>query len=187
MAVFGLGSVRFFAALVIACGMLAAPCARAELAPPVVAVVDVPFLIQTASASKGIREKVDARQQLYVTEYNTAKDRIEAEFLALEKEREAIGPERYAEARRRLFAEAAALEETLKDRTAQLERASRRFLEQVRGEILRAVTAVAKKLGATVVLSKQQVVIVAKSLDITSAVSQRLTASLETVDLRLPE
>jgi outer membrane protein len=161
--------------------------ALAELPASVVAVVDVQFILQEAAASKSIQKQLEAQRETYQNEISKQEDRLRAVEQELNRQRSALPPDDFGQKRREFEQQVADVQRTVQARKRVLDQAFNESMTKVRDAVLQTVTEVAGEQKATLVLAKQQVVLAEKSLDLTSAVLDRVNRKLPSVPITVPK
>ncbi len=161
--------------------------AWAELPASVVAVVDVQFILQEAAASKNIQKQLEAQRETYQNEISKQEDRLRAVEQELNRQRSVLSPDDFGQKRREFEQQVADVQRTVQARKRVLDQAFNESMTKVRDTVLQIVTEVAGEQKATLVLAKQQVVLAEKSLDLTSAVLERVNRKLPTVPVTVPK
>lgn len=161
--------------------------ALAELPASVVAVVDVQFILQEAAASRSIQKQLEAQRETYQNEISKQEDRLRAVEQELNRQRSVLSSDEFAQKRREFEQQVADVQRTVQARKRVLDQAFNESMTKVRDTVLQIVTEVAGEQKATLVLAKQQVVLAEKSLDLTSAVLERVNRKLPTVPVTVPK
>jgi outer membrane protein len=161
--------------------------ALAELPASVVAVVDVQLILQESAASKSIQKQLEAQRETYQNEISKQEDRLRAVEQELNHQRSALPPEDFGQKRREFEQQVADVQRTVQARKRVLDQAFNESMTKVRDTVLQTVTEVAGEQKATLVLAKQQVVLAEKSLDLTSAVLERVNKKLPSVPVTVPK
>ncbi len=159
----------------------------AELKPPVIAVVDIQHLFRAADAARDIQSAIDAQREIYARDVADQERRLRELEQTLIGERGASTPEEFAARRRAFEQQIAAIQRDVQARKRRLDQAFNESMATVRESVLKTVADVAQELGATVVLNRNQVVIVEKSLEITDLVLERLNERLPSVEVTIPD
>jgi Skp family chaperone for outer membrane proteins len=161
--------------------------ALAELPASVVAVVDVQFILQEAAASKSIQKQLEAQRETYQNEISKQEDRLRAVEQELNHQRANLSPDDFAQKRREFEQQVVDVQRTVQARKRVLDQAFNESMTKVRDAVLQTVTEVAGEQKATLVLAKQQVVLAEKSLDLTTAVLERVNKKLPSVPVTVPK
>jgi len=161
--------------------------ALAELPASVVAVVDVQFILQEAAASRNIQKQLEAQRETYQNEISKQEDRLRSVEQELNRQRSVLSPDDFGQKRREFEQQVADVQRTVQARKRVLDQAFNESMTKVRDTVLQIVTEVAGEQKATLVLAKQQVVLAEKSLDLTTAVLERVNRKLPTVPVTVPK
>jgi Skp family chaperone for outer membrane proteins len=161
--------------------------ALAELPASVVAVVDVQFILQEAAASKSIQKQLEAQRETYQNEISKQEDRLRAVEQELNHQRAELSPDDFGQKRREFEQQVVEVQRTVQARKRVLDQAFNESMTKVRDAVLQTVTEVAGEQKATLVLAKQQVVLAEKSLDLTTAVLERVNKKLPSVPVTVPK
>jgi len=160
--------------------------AGGALRAPIIAVVDVQNVLQEAKAAQGIQEAIEGLRSSYAREIGEQERQLRTAEQALGEQRLTLGPEAFAEKRREFERQVGGVQRGVQLRKEQLDQTFREAMREVREGMLRIIADIAGDVGANIVLAKQQVVIIEKSLDITSVVLERLDSALPRVDIKIP-
>jgi outer membrane protein len=161
--------------------------ALAELPASVVAVVDVQLILQESAASKSIQKQLEAQRETYQNEISKQEDRLRAVEQELNRQRSVLSPDDFGQKRREFEQQVADVQRTVQARKRVLDQAFNESMTKLRDAVLQIVTEVAGEQKATLVLAKQQVVLAEKSLDLTSAVLDRLNKKIPSVPVTVPK
>ena len=172
------------AAVIVAAAVVAA---RAEPLPPaVIAIIDYRALERESDAALDVIGQVNAYRDTYQAEIAAREETLRAEAQELERQRTILAPEVFSEKRRAFEQRTQAVQREVTERTRRFDRA----LGTARNEILRTilviVTEIAEDRKFNIVLDSSQALFVAKSLDITQAVMEKLNDRLSTVTVAVP-
>ncbi len=158
---------------------------EAELKAPVIAVVDVQMILQQSAASQSIRAAIAVQRETYAREIAEQETQLRDAEQALALDRATLGEQAFIERRREFERRITDVQRAAQRRKQALDQAFNRAMTTVRQTLLETVAAVAQDSGANVVLSKQQVIIIEKTLDITSVVLERLNRALPEVAVEI--
>jgi outer membrane protein len=161
--------------------------ALAELPAPVIAVVDVQYILQESVASKNIQKQLDAQRQTYQSEISKQEDKLRGVEQELNHQRSILSADAFGQKRREFEQQVADVQRTVQARKRLLDQAFNESMTKVRDTVLEVVTEVAGEQKATLVLAKQQVVLAEKSLDLTPAVLERVNKKLPSVTVTVPK
>ncbi|MDR3515397.1 MAG: OmpH family outer membrane protein [Azospirillaceae bacterium] len=161
--------------------------ARAELAPATIIVVDVQKILQESKAAQGIQKQLDGQRQAFQTEISGQEDKLRAQEQELARQRSVLSADAFEQKRVAFEKQVADLQRTAQNRKRILDQAFNDSLGVVRNQMFEIVADIASEQGAKLVLSKSQVVLVEKSLDITATVMERLDKKLPQVAVSMPK
>jgi Skp family chaperone for outer membrane proteins len=151
-----------------------------------IAVIDVQAVLRSSKAAVSIQTQIDERRDTYQTEVAEEERALREAEQDLAQRRAALDQSAYEEAARSFQDRVAEVQRKVQARKRGLDEAFARAMNEVRQKMVATVAQVADERGYQVVLFKTQIVIAAKSLDISEEVQARLDASLPKVDVDLP-
>jgi Skp family chaperone for outer membrane proteins len=151
-----------------------------------IAVIDVQAVLRNSQAALSIQSQIDSRRDAYQSEVAEEERALREAEQDLAQRRAALDQSVYEEAARSFQDRVAEVQRTVQARKRALDEAFARAMNQVRQKMVATVAEVADERGYQVVLFKNQIVIAAKSLDISEEVQARLDATLPKVDVDLP-
>lgn len=164
-----------------------APVARAAVSPATIIVVDVQMILQDSKAAQGIQKQLDAQRQAFQSEIAAQENKLRAEEQELARQRTILSADAFEQKRVAFEKEVANLQRTAQNRKRTLDQAFNDSIGIVRNQMFEIVADIAAEQGAKLVLSKSQVVLVEKSLDVTKTVMERLDKKLPRVAVNLPK
>lgn len=152
-----------------------------ELEPPTIAVVDMQALLRDSEAARSIQEQLDAQREIYQREIGQQEEELRRAEQELAQQRTVLSPEAFAERRRDFERRMVELQRRAQEGKRALDKAYAESMTTVRDTLLQIIADVAAERNANIVLAKQQVVIVERSLDLTQQVMDRLNEALREV------
>lgn len=148
-----------------------------------VAVVDIQLLLTESKAAKGIQQQVQKEREKLQAEFSGYEEKLrESEKLLVEK-RDEMTPEEFS-AKRDQFQKN--LQETgglVQKKKRTLENALVKATGKLRNEILQIVAQIAEEKKYDIVMTRQSIVLVAKSFDITEEVMSAVNTKVGTITL----
>lgn len=154
--------------------------ARAELS---VAVVDMQLLQTKSDAAQSIETQLEARREALQKEFAGYEQELrEAEKNLVEK-RESMAPEEFAKQRKEFEQKLMTTRQLVQQRRRDLETAVAAASKTLNDRIFEIVAGETEKNGYQLVLTRQNVVLVEKSIDITQTVLTSLNEGLKSVKL----
>lgn len=163
----------------------AAPTAPAA-APQHIIVVDVQHCLQLSTAAQDIQKQLDAQRTIYQAEISKQEDQLRAQEQDLANRRGEMSQDAFTQKQRAFEQQVADVQHSVQARKAALDEAYSQAMGTVRSTLLQIVADIASEQKASIVLSKQQVVLVEKTLDITDTVLERLNKKLPQVTVKIP-
>ncbi len=151
-----------------------------------IAVIDVQAVLRNSKAAVSIQTQIDARRDAYQSEVTEEERALREAEQDLAQRRAALDQSAYEQAARSFQDRVAEVQRTVQARKRELDEAFARAMNEVRQKMVSTVAQVADERGYQVVLFKNQIVIAAKSLDISEEVQARLDFTLPKVDVDLP-
>lgn len=149
----------------------------------VIAVIDAQAVLNSSKAGKSIQDQLATQRDAFQKEFSKMERDLGDEEKKLVAERDNLTPEKFAEKRR-------AFEEKLMDarrlaqrRRVSLEKASADAYNKLRGRMTEIVAEQAQANGYDIVLTRQNVVLAEKEMDITGQVMDKLNKDFPDVKL----
>jgi len=176
--------VVFMVALA-ACVLRPAAATAEEIAVKI-AIIDIKYILSNAASVKDVQTQMRAYVDAYREETEREDLAIRNAESELARKRTIISPEAYAEERRKFEQRLIAARGKVEKRKRSLNVVQADAMRQVQTALNRVVTTVANENGLTLILSKEQAILVAKPLEITNIVLQRLDQELPLVTLATP-
>lgn len=176
---------KLFAALLLI--LLATP-AFAAPAPSIV-VVDVQKILRESTATKGIREQLEAKRNTYQAEIKKEEERLRAAEQDLIKNRTTLSKEALIQKQKALRQDFAGVERKVMARRKALDMGFADAMKQVRSALAEIVVNTAKTQSANIVLPKEGTMWIAPELEITDTVLSQLNTKLPkvTVTIQTPK
>ncbi|GAB4173960.1 MAG: hypothetical protein OHK0024_10670 [Thalassobaculales bacterium] len=167
-------------------GAAAPAAAPAAVRPPLIAVIDVQAVIREANAARNIREQIEAKRAAYQDELAKRERELRAAEQELSRQRQSLPADQFNKRRQDFEQKVADVQRDVQAKKRQLDTGFSQAMEQVRDTLIQIVADLANETKANIVLSKQAVVIVEKSLDISRPALDRLNQRLPRVTVNLP-
>jgi Skp family chaperone for outer membrane proteins len=182
--------LRWMVTLFLAAALLpgVAGSAAAQQAPQtVVAVVDVQKILEEAKASKAVQAALEKQRTAFQNDISQQENALRTADQDLSRQRATLSAEDYEKKRGELEQKAATLRRDVQTKRQQLDRMFQASMNTIRTNLLQVIDEIAAERKATLVLSKNQVVLAAKEYEITDDAMKRLNAKLPTVTVELPK
>lgn len=152
-----------------------------------IVVVDVQSLLKDSIAAKSIRNQVEIERTALEKEFSEIENKLRAQEKQLIADKPNMEPQAFNERRESFQKELLTAGRLVQQKKRGLEVAVAKATSQLRGEILKIVADLAEDRNYGLVLTRQNIVIVVKEIDITQDVMERLNANVKTVVLDVQE
>lgn len=169
--------------------LLASAPIRAEAAgvpAPVIVVVDLQEIQREASAYKSIQQQLDAQREVYQNDISGQEEKLRSAEQELARQRAILSPEAFAQKRQEFESQVVEVQRSVQARMRVLDQARNDAVNEVQATLFQILAEVAGEEEANLVLAKQQALLVAKSLELTQAVMERLNERLPSVKVSIP-
>jgi Skp family chaperone for outer membrane proteins len=149
------------------------------------AVIDMNAVRRNAAAVKDIRIQVEKFRAAFQAEIKKEEEELRTANQELGRQRAILSPEAFTEERRKFDQRLAGVQRKVQQRKQNLDKALNDAMFEVQKSLNKIVVELAKEHSLTLVLRKEQTVLVAKPLNITEVVLQRLDSAMPTI--KVPE
>lgn len=157
-----------------------------QLPAAVIAVVDVQFILQKATAATSVRDQVDKMRTEYQGIVNGQDLELRKQEQELKRQQSILAPQAFNEKRREFQSRVAAVQRQVQERLKKLDQMRAQGLKGIERALRPIIVDLAKERGFNVVLASTQLVFASKALDVTQTVLERLNQTLPTVNLTPP-
>jgi outer membrane protein len=149
-------------------------------------VVDIQSVLQRAKASASVQRQIDEQRESYQVEIAKQENELRQAERTLQEQRNLIEQDEFDRRRRAFEKRLAEVQTLVQSRRQVLEKAYGAANTRIRTTMLKIIADVAEREHVALVLSKQQVVMMDRSLERTDAILEALDAQLPeiTVDLQ---
>ena len=161
---------------------------KAAAANPVaskIAVVDLAYLVSESKAGKSIGSQLDAKRKAYGVQITAKEKSFKAESEALEAQKGKLSKEEFEKKVIAFREKAQAAGKEVSKRQVAFKKAYINALEKLREEIVKIVAGISTKKGISLVLNRQEVVLVDSKMDITKEVLSQLDAKVSTIPVNI--
>lgn len=177
--------VPVFLAVLALC-LAAVPAARAaEPGGVSIAVVDVQKLMTDSTAAKSLQGQMDSQRKSFQDEFSRYERELHDSEKTLTAERDKLSADDYTKKREAFEEKLLETRRLVQKRKGALDEAFNKALGQLQEAIIKISAKIADEKGYQLVITRQNVVVVEKSLDITQAVMDRLNKELADVKLKV--
>jgi Skp family chaperone for outer membrane proteins len=152
-----------------------------------VAVVDIPTILQQATAMRTIQQQLDVQKEQLQRDVAQQQEGLRVAEQELARLRQTVAVEEFDRKRTEFETQVSATGRALQERTRRLDIAFNQARNSVINTLDQVIAEVAKEAGATLVISRQFIVYQAGgAADITSEVLERLNGRLPHVTVSVP-
>jgi outer membrane protein len=170
---------RLFYSLLLAAVLTLAPViAQAQVS---VAVVDMQEILSDSAAARNILEQLKGHREKLEKEIKGIEDALKKEEQELIKQRETAKPEDFAKSRKAFEKKLVENREKVQKRRKAAEAAFNKAVGVLRENILKVVTDLAAERKIQMVVTKQNIIVSDRSLDITADVMAKLNETVKTI------
>ena len=163
--------------------------AQRKFPTPVIAVVDIQAVMQTAEAPKGIRAQMQKAQAGFQQGLQGKNDELKKLDQDLQAQRSVLAPEAFQQRQREFEQKVADAQREVQERRGKLDSVFNNAFQEVEAAVVQIVNQMAKESGTTLVLNKGTAIVLYSQpdLDITQEVIKRLNAKLPSVAVAIPK
>ena len=184
---FGIRAVTTAIALVATLTWVAPAHAQKQgSAPVVVIIVDVQMAQRESLAGKALIAQRDKFQQSFQSDFNSARQRLQASDQELAKQKAQIPQDAYDQKSKALEQQVIAFQRRTQVAVRALEKSTEVASAEMMNAILNITGEIANEMGANLVLPKQQVVLHEPRMDVTPIVIERLNQKIPTINFPVP-
>lgn len=156
------------------------------LPAPVIAVVDVDKIRESATAAKSVRDQLTKQQSTYQDDIAKQENDLRNAEQELNKQRTVLAPEAFAQRRQQFEQRVAEFQRQVQARRRQLDEAYKNSMVQVNKVVVDVIQEVAVARGATLMLPRSQIILSAPNMEVTDEVLDLVNRKLPTVKVTLP-
>jgi outer membrane protein len=174
-------------------GLLISPAASAQQPAPAnagkslsIIVMSIEDIRRNAVAVKNIREQIAGFRQEFQTDIQKEESALRSANQELAKKRAILSPEAFAKERRDFEQRVIGVQKLVQKRKRQLDQAQVEAMLVVEKNMNQIVADIAQARNASLVLRRTQTVLVARNLDVTAEVLERLNKELVKVPVKKP-
>ncbi len=164
----------------------AAPRAQ-ELAPPVLAIIDVQKVRSESTAVKALSKRIAEQKAQHQDELRKQERALREADQELARQRSILSPEAYAKKRGELEQRVGTLQREARNRKRGLGKIFAQGIAKVQAELNKVAREIAEERGLDLILSKATVVLVKPKFELTQEAVRRLNARLPDLPEAQPE
>jgi Skp family chaperone for outer membrane proteins len=170
--------------LILTC-LLATTLALPAQAQMMIAVVDMQQILSESDAAKDILAQLKTHREKLEREVKAIEESLKKDEQALVKAKDTAKPEDFAKSRQAFEKKLVDSRGKVQKQRKEADAAFNQAIGELRGHILTAVTELATEKKIQLVITKQNVVIGDKGLEITGDVMTKLNAKVKTIKVKL--
>ena len=179
--------------ILVLLGLLISPAALAQQQSPTataqglnIIVMSIEDIRRNAVAVKNIREQIAGFREEFQTDIQKEESALRSANQELAKKRAILSPEAFAKERREFEQRVIGVQKLVQKRKHQLDQAQVEAMLVVEKNMNQIVADIAQARNASLVLRRAQTVLVARNLDVTAEVLERLNKELVKVPVKKP-
>ncbi len=158
-----------------------------ELAPPILAIIDVQKVRSESTAVKGLSRRIAEQKAQHQDELRKQERALREADQELARQRSILSPEAYAKKRGELEQRVGTLQREARNRKRELDQIFAQGLAKVQAELNEVAKEIAEERGLDLILSKATVVLVKAKFELTQEAVRRLNARLPDLPEVQPE
>lgn len=157
--------------------------AKAEGLSEEIAIVDIQNILQKSKAAQSIQKQLKDQRKSLQKEFSKFEEELKGAEKELAGQRASLPADEFNKKREKFEERLIKTRSIVQKRKNALDVALKEAMQKLRVEILEIVAGIAEDKGYKLVMSRQNVIIVDKEIDITTDVLKKLDKSLKKVDL----
>ena len=158
-----------------------------ELAPPILAIIDVQKVRRNSTAVKALSRRIAKQKVQHQDELREQERSLRKADQELTRQRSILSPEAYAKKRGELERRVATLQREAQNRKRGLDKIFAQGMAEVQAELNKVATEIAEERGLDLILSKTTVVLVRPKFELTQEAVRRLNARLPDLPAAKPQ
>jgi outer membrane protein len=158
-----------------------------ELAPPVLAIIDVQKVRRNSTAVKALSKRIAKQKTQHQDELREQERSLRKADQELTRQRSILSPEAYAKKRGELERRVSTLQREAQNRKRGLDKVFAQGMAKVQAELNKVATEIAEEWGLDLILSKTTVVLVRPKFELTEEAVRRLNARLPDLPAAQPQ
>ncbi len=158
-----------------------------ELAPPVLAIIDVQRVLRESTAVKALSRKIEKQKLQHRDELREQERALRETDQELARQRSILSPEAYAKKRGELEQRVGTLQREARNRKRGVDKIFTQGMARVQAELVKVAKEIAEEQGIDLILSKVTVLLVKPKFELTQEAVRRLNARLPDLPVAQPE
>lgn len=150
-----------------------------------IAIVDIQGLLQKSKAAVSVQKQLKDQRKSFQAEFSKYEDKLKAAEKELAGQRAKLSAEEFNKKRKEFEKQLLETRSLVQSRKSALDAALKEAMGKLRVEIIKIVADIAEEKDYKLVMSRQNVIIVDKNIDITQDVLAKLDKSLKKIPLNV--
>ncbi len=150
-----------------------------------IAVVDVQRLLNESKAAKSIQKQLNTHKESFQSEFSVREKKLRETELKLSEGREKLSVEAFGKQKTAFEENLMETRQLAQKRRRELETAANEALISLRQEIVKIVADMADKEKYDLIMTKQNIILAAKAMDVTDVVMKKLNSKITKIDLKI--
>lgn len=150
-----------------------------------IAVVDVEKIINESKAGQSVHEQLRKSRDLFQKEFSSHENKLAESEKQLVQEKTDLSPEEFAEKRQEFENKLLETRDLFQKRRGALDKGLGNALAELRKNVIEVTAEVSDEEGYQIVITRDSVVIVEKTIDITDKVLSRLNKKISNIKLEV--
>ena len=150
-----------------------------------IAVVDVPFLINNSAAGKSIRTQLDKQRDAYRVQIEKQESELQSAEKVLMEQQSTLAKDQFLQKRKEFQEKVTNAQRTVQQRRIAFDKAYTEAMEKLREAIVKIVADAAGKNKVSLVLNRQEVVLVEENMDMTKQILATLNSTVTSIPVNI--
>ena len=150
-----------------------------------IAVVDIQYLVSNSSAGKSIRTQLDKQRNSYKSQIEKQEANLRAEEKKLAEQQAKLSKEDFATARKKFQEKVIAAQKGVQQRRVAFDKAYVTAMDKLREHVVKIVADLSAKKGVSLVMAREDLVLVDQRLDMTAEVLKALNAKVSSIPVNI--
>jgi Skp family chaperone for outer membrane proteins len=148
-------------------------------------VVDVEILLNQSKAGKSVQEQLKSKRDQFQKEFADKEKNLRDDEKKLIEKKDKISADEFAAERKKFEEKLLETRKLLQTRKASLDKGLSSAMQELRENIMAVTADIAEKEKYQLILNRDSIVIVEKSMDITQSVLSKLDAKISSIKLKV--
>lgn len=154
---------------------------------PIAAVVDVQKIMLESAAAKNVRSQIETRREALGGQISAEEKQLRQAEQDLAEQRSLLSNDAFAKKRQAFQRRVANMQRKVQVSRRQLDQAFVDAMAKIQDVLLRVVAELAGERKVDIVLRKSQVLVFAKTMDLTAPTLERLNAKIKKITIEMPK